>query len=99
LLQRESYKVNLAKVVDAAAANKKSIELNAHPRRLDMDWTHWRRAAEKGVLCSINPDAHHVDHLPFTRLGINVARKGWLTAAQVINTRPLAEVLRWLKRD
>lgn len=99
LLQREAYKVNLAKVVDAAAANKKSIELNAHPRRLDMDWTHWRRAAEKGVLCSINPDAHHVDHLPFTRLGVNVARKGWLTAAQVINTRPLAEVLRWLKRD
>ena len=98
LLQREAYKVNLAKVVDAAAANGKCIELNSHPRRLDMDWTHWRRAAEKGVLCSINPDAHHADHLAYVRHGVNVARKGWLTREQVLNTRPLDEVLRWLRR-
>jgi len=98
LLQREAYKVNLAKVVDAAAANGKCIELNSHPRRLDMDWTHWRRAAEKGVLCSINPDAHHADHLGYVRHGANVARKGWLTADQVLNTRPLDDVLRWLRR-
>jgi DNA polymerase (family 10) len=62
LLQREPYKVNLSRVIDAAAANGKSIELNAYPRRLDLDWTHWRRAAEKGVVCSINPDAHLADH-------------------------------------
>jgi len=98
LLQREAYKVNLAKVVDAAASNGKCIELNSHPRRLDMDWTHWRRAAEKGVLCSINPDAHHADHLGYVRHGANVARKGWLTADQVLNTRPLDDVLRWLRR-
>lgn len=98
LLQREAYKVNLAKVVDAAAANGKCIELNSHPRRLDMDWTHWRRAAEKGVLCSINPDAHHADHLAYVRHGVNVARKGWLAPEQVLNTRPLDEVLRWLRR-
>lgn len=98
LLQREPYKVNLAKVIDAAAANGKSIELNAYPRRLDLDWTHWRRAAEKGVLCSINPDAHLADHLAYVRHGVNVARKGWLTREQVLNTRPLREVLRWLGR-
>jgi DNA polymerase (family 10) len=98
LLQREPYKVNLSKVIDAAAANGKSIELNAYPRRLDMDWTHWRRAAEKGVVCSINPDAHLADHLTYVRHGVNVARKGWLTPEQVLNTRPLAEVLRWLRR-
>ena len=99
LLQREPSRFNVAKVVDAAAANGKCIELNAHPRRLDMDWTHWRRAAEKGVLCAISPDAHHADHLPMTRLGVNVARKGWLAREHVLNTRPLAEVLRWLGRD
>jgi DNA polymerase (family 10) len=98
LLQREPYKVNLSRVIDAAAANGKSIELNAYPRRLDMDWTHWRRAAEKGVVCSINPDAHLADHLTYVRHGVNVARKGWLTPEQVLNTRPLAEVLRWLRR-
>ena len=98
LLQREPYKVNLAKVVDAAAANGKSIELNAYPRRLDLDWTHWRRAAEKGVLCSVNPDAHHADHLAYVRHGVNVARKGWLTKEQVLNARPLRDVLRWLAR-
>jgi DNA polymerase (family 10) len=63
-----------------------------------MDWTHWRRAAEKGVVCSINPDAHLADHLTYVRHGVNVARKGWLTPEQVLNTRPLAEVLRWLRR-
>jgi DNA polymerase (family 10) len=98
LLQREPYKVNLSRVIDAAAANGKSIELNAYPRRLDLDWTHWRRAAEKGVVCSINPDAHLADHLAYVRHGVNVARKGWLTPEQVLNTRPLAEVLRWLRR-
>lgn len=98
LLQREPYKVNLAKVVDAAAANGKSIELNAYPRRLDLDWTHWRRAAEKGVLCSVNPDAHHADHLAYVRHGVAAARKGWLTKDQVLNARPLREVLRWLAR-
>ena len=98
LLEREPYRVNLAKVVDCAAANGKCIELNANPRRLDMDWSHWRRAAEKGVLCAINPDAHRTEQLAFVRAGTFQARKGWLTAAQVLNTKPLPELLRWLRR-
>ena len=98
LLEREPYQVNVAKVVDCAAANGKCIELNANPRRLDMDWSHWRRAAEKGVLCAINPDAHRAEQLGFVRSGTHQARKGWLTAGQVLNARPLTEVLRWLRR-
>jgi DNA polymerase (family 10) len=50
------------------------------------------------VLCSINPDAHDVDQLAFAAHGVRIARKGWLTKEQVLNTRPLAEVLKWLGR-
>jgi DNA polymerase (family 10) len=98
LNKREPYDVDIAKVIDAAAANDTIIELNANPWRLDLDWRWWRRAAEKGVLCSINPDAHDVDQLVFMALGVRIARKGWLTPEQVLNTRSLPEVLRWLGR-
>jgi len=98
LNKREPYDVDIAKVIDAAAANDTIIELNANPWRLDLDWRWWRRAAEKGVLCSINPDAHDVDQLAFAAHGVRIARKGWLTPEQVLNTRPLPEVLRWLGR-
>ena len=98
LNKREPYEVDIAKVIDAAAANDTIIELNANPWRLDLDWRWWRRAAEKGVLCSINPDAHDVDQLAFAAHGVRIARKGWLTPAQVLNTRPLPEVLTWLGR-
>jgi len=98
LNKREPYDVDIAKVIDAAAANDTIIELNANPWRLDLDWRWWRRAAEKGVLCSINPDAHDIDQLAFAAHGVRIARKGWLTPAQVLNTRSLPEVLSWLGR-
>ena len=98
LNKREPYDVDIAKVIDAAAANDTIIELNANPWRLDLDWRWWRRAAEKGVLCSINPDAHDVDQLAFAAHGVRIARKGWLTPEQVLNTRSLPEVLSWLGR-
>ena len=98
LNKREPYEVDIAKVIDAAAANDTIIELNANPWRLDLDWRWWRRAAEKGVLCSINPDAHDIDQLAFAAHGVRIARKGWLTPEQVLNTRSLPEVLRWLGR-
>lgn len=97
LLQREGFALNMAKVIDAAAANGKMIELNAQPQRLDLDWRYWRQATEKGVLCVINPDAHSTGDLDYVRLGIVIARKGGLTQEQVFNTRPLADVLRQLK--
>jgi DNA polymerase (family 10) len=98
LNKREPYDVDIAKVIDAAAANDTIIELNANPWRLDLDWRWWRRASEKGVLCSINPDAHDVDQLAFAAHGVRIARKGWLTSEQVLNTRSLPEVLSWLGR-
>lgn len=97
LLRREGYAVDLARVIDAAIAHRVIIELNAHPARLDLDWRHWRRAAERGLLCAINPDAHDAPGLRHVEAGVRVARKGWLTAAQVLNTRDLDGVLCWFK--
>lgn len=96
LLEREAYDVDVDKVVDAAVANGVVIELNASPMRLDMDWRHWRKAAEKGLLTSINPDAHRTAQLDYFRAGVGAVRKGWLTKAQVLNTLPLPEMKQWL---
>jgi DNA polymerase (family 10) len=92
LLSREAYAVDVAAVIDAAADTKTVIELNANPRRLDMDWRWWPLAKEKGVLTSINPDAHHVSQLQYLWNGIGIARKGWLSARDVINTLPLGKI-------
>jgi DNA polymerase (family 10) len=97
LLRREPYAVNVPKILEAAAATGTWIELNANPHRLDMDWRWWRRARDLGVKCVINPDAHRTSHLQFLRLGINIARKGWLEAKDVMNTLPLDEVAKALR--
>ena len=96
LLKREPSRMNVQKIIDAAIANGKIIELNANPMRLDMDWRHWRRAAEKGLLCCINPDAHALHHFDFQHAGVLAARKGWLTAKEVFNTRTIREVKEYL---
>ena len=96
LLRREASAMNIQKIIDAALANGKIIELNANPMRLDMDWRHWRRAAEKGLLCCINPDAHALHHYNYQVAGVLAARKGWLTAKEVFNTRKLVEVREYL---
>lgn len=98
LLRREPYKVDLAKVIDAAIANDTIIELNASPWRLDLDWRWWRKAADRGLECSINPDAHETEGLKHVAAGVNAARKGGLQSTHVLNTRGLAEVRARLAR-
>lgn len=98
LLEREGYKVNTRAVIDACAAANTWIELNAGPNRLDMDWRHWPYARSKGVKCVINCDGHRNEHAQFLRLGVGTARKGWLTKEDVINTLPLPELLKALKK-
>ncbi|NBB80179.1 MAG: DNA polymerase/3'-5' exonuclease PolX [Verrucomicrobia bacterium] len=95
LLRREPYKIDLHKVIDAAIANRVIIEINANPHRLDMDWRLWRRAAERGLMCAINPDAHQVDGLAHYEAGVNVARKGAIPPEQILNCRDCAGVARW----
>jgi DNA polymerase (family 10) len=95
LLRREPYQVNLPKIIDAAIANRVIIEINANPHRLDMDWRLWRRAAERGLMCAINPDAHNTEGLEYYRAGLNIARKGWLEKEHILNCRNSEGVLRW----
>ena len=97
LLKRDAYAVNHEKIIDAAAETRTVIELNCNPKRFDMDWRWWHRARDKGVLCSINPDAHSTQQLQFVRLGASVARKGWLRREDVLNTRSLKEMQQWLR--
>ncbi|MGI8819538.1 MAG: DNA polymerase/3'-5' exonuclease PolX [Chthoniobacterales bacterium] len=92
LLRREPYAVDIPAILDAAAATGTWIEINAAPKRLDLDWRWWPLAKEKGVKCVINPDAHAVDRLPELWFGIGVARKGWLTKADVVNCLPLGKI-------
>ena len=92
LLSRDGYQVDIPAIIEAAAATGTIIELNANPRRLDLDWRWWPLAKEKGVKCAINPDAHHTSQLQFLWFGVGTARKGWLTRHDVVNTLPLGKI-------
>lgn len=98
LLEREAYKLDIPAVLKACAETGTWIELNASPYRFDLDWRLWRQAKELGVKCVINCDAHRLDHFDFLRLGAGIARKGWLTREDVINTLTLAELTTALAR-
>jgi DNA polymerase (family 10) len=92
LLSRKGYPIDFAKVIDACAANGVVIEINANPLRLDLDWRWHRYALEKGVLLSINPDAHRMEGFKDMRYGVFAGRKGGLTAGRCLNALSLAEI-------
>jgi DNA polymerase (family 10) len=98
LLEREGYKVNHHAVIDACAETGTWIELNASPYRMDMDWRLWSYAKSKGVKCVINCDAHRNEQAMFLRLGAMIARKGWLTKADVMNTLPYPLLIEALQK-
>ena len=92
LLVREASRINLEKIIDAAARTGTWIELNCSSHRMDLDWRWWHRARDQGVKCVINPDAHHISQFAMLRHGVTMARKGWLRRGDVLNTLPLAEI-------
>jgi len=96
LLKRDPYAVNIEKIIACASETRTVIELNCSPYRLDMDWRWWKKAREKNVLCSINPDAHRTEQLQSLAYGVRLARKGWLRRNDVLNTKSLKEVQAWL---
>ncbi len=98
LLAREPYQVDIGKVITAAADTGTIVELNANPRRLDLDWRYWKVAKEHEVSCSINPDAHTVRGLQDLWFGIQIARKGWLTRENVVNCLPLTQMQKRLNQ-
>jgi len=97
LLKREPYQIDIPAILDAAAETGIWVELNAAPKRLDLDWRWWPLAKEKGVKCVINPDAHRTERLRDLWFGIGIARKGWLTKTDVMNCLPLGKIERALR--
>ncbi len=96
LLARDAFRVDMDAVLDAAADSGCVIELNSNPRRLDLDWRYLHRAATLGILVSIGPDAHRTETLADVRYGVAMARKGWLRASDVLNTRGLEAIRAYL---
>ncbi len=98
LLARKGYPLDYKKIIDACAANKVAIELNAHPYRLDIDWRWVPYCLEKGVPVSINPDAHHREGYHDMYYGVCAARKGMLSAAHCLNAFELDKLLQVFKK-
>lgn len=96
--RRPPYEVDMERIIKAAAERRCAIEINAHPDRLDMNDIHCRLAKDSGVKIAISTDAHSAGGLDMMRYGIDQARRGWLEASDVINTRPFAELKALLRR-
>lgn len=92
LLQREPYKVNIKKIIDAAAANGVIIEINCNPRRFDLDWRYHTYAVDKGVKLCLSPDAHRVEGIDDIYYGVLIARKGMLTKYDLLNCYSVGEL-------
>lgn len=98
LLEREGYEVDMERVIEHAAQRGCMLEVNSQPKRLDLD-EHWCRAAkQRGVTLCINSDAHGPGEIDLLRLGVQQARRGWVEACDVLNTRSLREVRRRLAK-
>ncbi len=99
LLSRAGYPIDHKKIIDACAANNVVIELNAHPKRLDIDWRWIAYCLEKGVLISIDPDAHSIDGFKDTRYGVLAAQKAGLTKQQNLSSFSLAQFEMFVKQQ
>lgn len=96
LLRRAGYPLKMDKILDACRENLVIIEINAHPRRLDLSWEWVRVAWEKGLLLSINPDAHDLEGIRDIRWGVSVARRAALPPDAILNAKPLHQVIQIL---
>jgi len=96
--RRPPYPVDMARVIEAAVRSGTMLEINANPNRRDLDEAHARAAAQAGVGLVISTDAHSAQDVGMARFGIATARRAWLTAAQVVNTRPWAQFAPLRKR-
>jgi len=97
--QRDPYEIDLERILEAAAERGCFLELNAYPDRLDLTDLACMRAREKGAKVVISTDAHRTSHLEYMRYGVGQARRGWLSADDVVNTRPADELLEIMERD
>jgi DNA polymerase (family 10) len=98
LLSRPGYPLDMKKVIDACSANKVAIELNANPRRLDLDWQWIPYAMDKNVFISINPDAHSIKGIHDIKYGVDMARKGKLQKELCLNACDVSTFLERIKK-
>lgn len=98
LLTREPYAIDVAAVAKRAAEVGVAMELNADPHRLDLDWRWLRVTRDAGAMVEIGPDAHSVEGLDHMEIGLGIARKGWLRASDVLNTRDASGVLDFARK-
>lgn len=98
LLSRKGYPVNHEKLIDACAERGVVLEINAHPRRLDLDWRWIQSAVKKGVMLSINPDAHSIEGFEDIRYGVLAAQKGMLTKENNLSSKSREEFVNLLIR-
>jgi DNA polymerase (family 10) len=96
--ERGAYELDIETVLQAARAEGTAIEINASPSRLDLSDLHARRAKDLGIPIAINTDAHTIGQLEYMRFGVSVARRAWLTPADVLNTRPEKQLVSWLEK-
>lgn len=95
LLKREESKIDLNDLIALSAEHNTAIEINANPRRLDLDWKFGNKAKEVGLMTSINPDAHTIDGIDLMKYGTRIARKGKYEKERVLNTKSAEEVLKF----
>jgi DNA polymerase (family X) len=93
LLSREPYPLDMEAILEKAAETGVALELNADPKRLDLDWRYCRRAKELGIPIEIGPDAHSTRGLDCVHVGVGIARKGWLEASDILNARSADDVV------
>lgn len=98
LLRRDGYKVDLDRILRAAAEHKVMIEINGQPDRMELDWIHVKHAKSLGIMLVLNPDAHSTAELRYVRYALDVARRGWLEKSDLLNTRTLQQVLALLAK-
>jgi DNA polymerase (family X) len=98
LNSREPYDVDMEAVLATAKRHGKAVEINSSAERLDLNDVHARRAAELGVPIVISTDTHYLSELNGIELGVGIARRAWISPAQVLNTRPVDELLAWAHR-
>jgi len=98
LLRRKGSKLDMNELIDLAASHDTVIEINANPRRLDLDWRHGNKARDTGLMTSINPDAHSIEGIDDLFYGVKIARKAKFNAERVLNTKTPKEFESWLSK-
>ncbi|NIT62063.1 MAG: DNA polymerase/3'-5' exonuclease PolX, partial [Aliifodinibius sp.] len=97
LLQRDGSDLDMNELIELAAEHNTAIEINANPRRLDLDWRHGNKAKEVGLMSAVNPDAHSKKGIDDIAYGVRIARKGKFEQERILNTKTADQLTDWFQ--